>query len=32
MKFSEMVDFGITFQKITHRGTQAIRSKLTLPN
>lgn len=32
MKFSEIVDFGITFQKITHRGTQAIRSKLTLPN
>jgi len=27
-----MVDFGITFQKITHRGTRVICSKLTLTN
>ena len=32
MKFSEMINFGVTFQKITNRGTKVIRSKLTSPN
>lgn len=32
MKFSEMVDFGMHFQKITNRGTKVIHSKLSVSN
>lgn len=32
MKFSEMVDFGVTVQKITNRGTKVICSKLSIGN
>ena len=32
MKFSEMINFGIHFQKVTNRGTRVIRSKLTFTN
>ncbi|MCE9651486.1 MAG: hypothetical protein K8Q89_00240 [Nitrosarchaeum sp.] len=32
MRFSEMVRFGIKFQKSTNRGTRIIRSKLTFIN